>query len=144
MGRFKEPEEGSDPLRDGLEEDEDLLGRFDLPLPLVGGGGSDHRTAGGEARRDRALGREARRLPRRERRDHEAQRTDRPDGVERVRAHAPAPVRTGVGPEKSRATRPRVARSTTAARAGTGEMLRIRWYSVSACHVDAFRSRTPR
>ena len=144
MMRLQVPEEGSYSLRYGLEDDERLVGRLELTFPPISRmGGEDVRARRELLVEDRLDGFEGGGLGRIGRED-EAHRADRAGRLERVGAHAGGSPTTGRPAEKSSVARPRVARSTTAARAGTGEMLRIRWYSVSDCQVEALSSSTPR
>src|SRR5271170_316119 len=144
MRLLEEGEQRSDPFRDGLEEDERLGRRDDFPLPPVPRLGLEQ----GPARRQAALHGPVhgaqRRVPGRVRRENETDRSDGVGDVHRVRTHAPFSATVGSPFEKSSVAVARLARSTIAARAGTGVMFRIFWYSVSPCQVEAFRSKTPR
>jgi hypothetical protein len=144
MSLFQVPKETSDAFGDRFEEDHNLLACFPRIVPP-------------KMRLDRPVARARRKtaiedfldpsfrnVPIRERHEHESHRPGRIDRIERVGRHPTDPPTWGTFPEKSSVTKRIVARSTTAARAGTGEMFRIRWYSVSACQVDAFRRSTPR
>lgn len=134
-------EERPHPLRDGLEEEQHLVGPFEAASPPVfrpNGHGVDAR---GEATPERASAQAIGQPGGRGRQDH-AHRPGRVNRVHRVGAHAPT-LATARPLEKSSVVTPRSERSTTAPWAGTGEMFRIRWYSVSACQVDALSNSTP-
>ncbi len=141
-------EEGADELRHRLERHDDLSGLYDRLAPPIArvarGPIGARRETGSKDPSALALRRPGIGVGR----DHEAHRTARIGGLHRVRAHCGPPARSVTfGPIASRVTsvesRDGWARSTIAARPGTGEMLRMRWYSVSPCQVDTFRRSTP-
>jgi hypothetical protein len=151
----EEFEERSDLLRAGLEEDRRLARRFLPSAPPVARADRKRVRARGQASSDRAAHEAVPGGTRGERRvddPHRFRRAAHPAPRERARAtpHSPhaaeaaAVVARGCEPEKSSVASDKSRRSATATRAGTGEMLRIRWYSVSACQVEAFRSSTSR
>jgi hypothetical protein len=125
MAFLQEPEERPDPLRDGLEQDHRLGARFDLPLP------PEPRIDGEDARAyrkplvERLLDPSERPGSIRVRRQDQPHRAPGVGGIDRVRGHPSGPPITHSGPAKLSVVVASVARSTIAARAGTGVMLRI-------------------
>lgn len=123
-------EECPDELRHGLERDLDLPGRGEFTPPPVLGVDRCEIGARGEPGAQDPVHLPAGGLGVRVRRQDHAHRAPRLGGVHRIRAHAGIPLLTCTSrPEASIVTTEErcvgCVRSTTAARAGTAEMLRI-------------------
>lgn len=139
----QEPEERAHPLWEGLERQEPLIGRLDPALPPVRRPDPGRLDARGEPAGEDLIDEPVRGRTVRSRHEHDPHRPDGVGPVGRVRAHAAA-VRATAPPVQSIVVTLRSRRRTMAPWAGTAEMFRIFWYSVSACQVETFRRSVPR
>src|SRR5579859_331481 len=130
--------------RGGLEQRDDLVGPHDGPLPPIGRVDREPVHARGQPPGHRRVPNPSGACGVGEGAVDDPQEPLRSADLMGNRAHAATSVGTrALSSEKSNTSSERSSRRTRAARAGTGEMFRMRWYPVSACQVEALRSRTP-